>query len=227
MLAMGYRLSALTSTSFPDSRCLMATPTSPRARGIALSIWVFRVARSAAFAFNENASTIAAIMWNRILTSSPFRTLSNVQPVADAGLGSKILRPGRIGFQLEAKLAHIDAYIVGLILAVWSPHFTEKLTVRQDLVRVKHENLKQLVFGARKTHLFPLTQHPSFRKIHFNVAGSEYCGVSTFGNRNIAAERHTETGEKFADREGFIDEIIRAGVERNDFIALPCAHGKH
>jgi hypothetical protein len=52
------------------------------------------------------------------------------QAISDARLGLKVLRPGRIGFELSAELCNVGAQILGLVELVWAPDLVQQLTVR-------------------------------------------------------------------------------------------------
>ena len=72
------------------------------------------------------------------------------QPVADADLGQQVARPRRIGFDLAAQRAHVDAQVLRRFDMRRAPHLAQQLAMRQHLAAVARERGQQLVFDRRQ-----------------------------------------------------------------------------
>ena len=77
------------------------------------------------------------------------RTSLRCQTVAYAGFGEEKPWLGGIGFDLAAKLGHVDAEIMRFIGAVWSPNLLEKLLVGDDFAGVPYHCCQRAEFDDR------------------------------------------------------------------------------
>src|SRR4051812_49025050 len=79
---------------------------------------------------------------------NPIKTRSVVgrDPIADAGFGEDDLRVFRVGLDLLANLADIDAQILGIAHVRGTPHGLKDLAMGHDLASVAREEREQLEF---------------------------------------------------------------------------------
>jgi len=76
------------------------------------------------------------------------------------------LWPGWVGFDLAAELGHVDAKVMCLENAVWSPYFPEKLLVGDDLAGVLDQRRQQAIFDRSKVDFFVADEHLPADKIN-------------------------------------------------------------
>src|SRR5207302_7869204 len=75
------------------------------------------------------------------------------QAVADAELGQKDARLGRVLLDFLPQLAHEDAQIMGVMHVRRSPHLLEEILVGHDIAGVLGEDLQKPVFLRRQRDL--------------------------------------------------------------------------
>src|SRR5690242_18186996 len=76
-----------------------------------------------------------------------------LQSIADAGLSQYMGWPLRIGLELLAKLANMDAQILDITPGINPPNLLQQLAMRQNSCGMEGKLLKYIVFSGRKPDL--------------------------------------------------------------------------
>jgi hypothetical protein len=82
-----------------------------------------------------------------------FSSVIILQSIADAGLSQYVSWPLRIGFELLAKLANMDAQILDITPGINPPNLLQQLAMRQNSSGMEGKLLKYIVFSGRKPDL--------------------------------------------------------------------------
>jgi len=161
------------------------------------------------------------LLFPAVLRTEVLRT----EPVAHAGISQQVLRLGRLGFELAAKLGNVHAKVVALRLIRRSPDLTQQLLLRYQATAVPYQDLQQLPFGRRQPDVFiPVAQHPLGRQIHDEVRGRHHGLVR---GRDGPANGGAQAGEELVHTERLRHVVVGAGVERGHLLGLLAPGGQH
>src|SRR5579885_2128409 len=87
------------------------------------------------------------------------------QAVADARLVDEPSRSRGIGFELVAKLVHVNPEIIPLLDVGRAPDLVQKLALGDDLAGVLREEAEQLVLRRREMDFTALHEHETFDEV--------------------------------------------------------------
>jgi len=145
------------------------------------------------------------------------------QAVTNPRLGNEKFRLSRVGFQLLSQVCQIDPQVMGLFDIGWAPHFAEDVPMGYHLAGVLNEQTQERVFSGRELDGLAFQGDGASGQIHFQIAGTKDGGV---GRGKRATLGNSQAGQQFAGAERLGYVIVRAVIQRGDFILLPVADGE-
>jgi hypothetical protein len=146
------------------------------------------------------------------------------QAVANAGLSLEVAGPVRVGFQLLAKVGHVDAKVMSIFFRVGSPYLAQDMAVGDNATAVEDQDTKERVLARGELHIGSFAADGAGDEVDGDVAENDRRLIRGGGR---AAKNRAEAGEELFTAEWFGEIVVSAGIERGDFVGLGGDDSKH
>jgi len=154
---------------------------------------------------------------------APIAISPSPQAVADAGLRLDVFRLFRVGLDLLAQRADVDAKV--LHVSVRPPDLAQDHVVCQHLAGMRHQQAQQFILARRKFNLVVAHHHNASNQVHAQVAGAK--------DRRLALLlqpmplRGANPRQQLFDAERLGHVVVRTEIERRHLRRLIVSAGQH